>query len=312
MKRLNKHFTKLAKAYLADLEKIEQSFIKKEFNNKRMLRFWGGLVRDSNGKWLKYYFEGYKYFQYGIQLKPDLTNKNDIYLINASIKQIRAFIQGLINQDFKDYKTWLKTLHRKQIYNKNEIGTITRRRFALIIHSRIVLNAVIPLTVKYHDPYTNKGVQIIYLPKVDKEGLPKDIWENEKEVFHYYPDPKFLNQYLEVMQEKLQDIITSNSEISDHKLLSSIASYYQYGINTHMFENINQSLFANQMNALLQVFGYNPINHGILDFVAMRLQPVNFVKYFINEVKAGQKQKKLSLQLSNIQENRYLKLSKLI
>ena len=124
----------------------------------------------------------------------------------------------------------------------------------------------------------------MYLPEIEQNGLPKDVWQNDAVVYHHYPNPKYIHQYLSMLKKILQKI-TGYTDCSGNILLSSIALYYQYAINTHLFENINQSLFANQMNALLQLFGYNPIEHGILDFVAMRLQPENFVTYFIDEVK---------------------------
>lgn len=269
--------------YLNGLKKIEQSLREKDDTNLQMLEFWRGLVRDSDGRWLKYHFEGIKYFQHGKQSQPDLTNKIHLSLIKAAIRQNKAFVIGLKNKSYNNLRTWLIKLHQKQIYNKIEGKTLAGKRVSQGEHSRIVKDAVIPLAAKYHDLYTNKGIQVVGLSKIDQKGLPMDIWQNEKEVFHYYPEPKFLNQYLQVMKEILKEI-TTDSDMTDKEPLSKIASYYQYGINTHMFENINQSLFANQMNVLLQLFGFKPISHGILDFVSMRFQPANFNKYFIDEV----------------------------
>lgn len=269
--------------YLNGLKKIEQSLRKKDDTNLQMLEFWKGLVRDSDGRWLKYHFEGIKYFQYGKQSQVDLTNKIHLSLIKAAISQNKAFISGLRSKSFNNFRTWLIKLHQKQIYNKIEGKILASKRVSQGEHSRIVVDTIILLAAKYHDPYINKGTQIVHLPMIDQKGLPMDVWQNKQEVFHYYPEPEFLDQYLQVMKEILEEIIT-NSDMTDKELLSKIASYYQYGINTHMFENINQSLFANQMNALLQLFGFKPISHGILDFAAMRLQPENFIKYFIDEV----------------------------
>lgn len=269
--------------YLKKLKKIETAVVKKEISDQSLLEFWRGLVRDSDGRWLKYHYEGIKYFRFGQQAKPDLTSREETSYIKSSIRQNRAFLLGLKNQSFNNLRTWLIKLQREQVYGGIEGKLLRNIRVSQGEHSRIVVDAIVPLAAKYHDPYTNLGTQIVYLPKIDQEGLPKDIWQSSKEVFHYYPEPRFLDQYLQVMKEILKDLITS-PDISDKELLSKIALYYQYGVNTHMFENINQSLFCNQMNALLQVFGFKSINHGILDFAAMRLQPENFIKYFIDEV----------------------------
>lgn len=272
----------LLNQYLERLEKIEKSLIKKEVNNQ-LLEFWKGLVRDSEGRWLKYHTEGIKYFQYGKQSQPDLTSNVHLLLIKAATAQNKAFIHGLMDYSFKNYKKWIIELHQRQTYTKDKPQLLSKIRISQGEHSRIAVDAVVPLARKYNDPYINQGTQILYLPKIDKQALPVDKWQNEKQVFHYYPDPRFLDQYFQVMKEILTEIVTDLSSPSK-KSLVKVALYYQYAINPHMFENINQSLFANQMNALLQVFGFRPINHGILDFVAMRLQPDNFIRYFIDEV----------------------------
>jgi len=52
-----------------------------------------------------------------------------------------------------------------------------------------------------------------------------------------------------------------------------------------MFEAVNQSLFANHANVMLELIGFERIPQGVIDFAAMRLQPENFIKFFIDEVK---------------------------
>lgn len=292
----------LLQQYLKKLNNLEKAIQRKDETDSELLTFWKGVVRDSNGRWLEYYFEGYKYFQYGIQKIPDLHNSSNVSYLTTVINQQRDFIKGLINGNITDFMLWIISLHKKQIYTGHAIKVSSRQRFALIMHSRVVLGTVIPLAKKYQDPYRNTKTQVVYFPEIDKEGLPIDVWVNEKDVFHYYPKPKYYPQYLSVMEKTLQDILTISSK---EELLVKIATYYQYAISTHMFENVNQSLFANQVNALLQVFGYKPINHGALDFVAMRFQPQNFVRYFIDEVKAGQRKYPLDI------DKRYLRLSKL-
>lgn len=295
--------------YILELKEIETALFKKDFGNKKLARFWRGLVRDPHGKWLKYYFEGYKYFQYGIQSKPDLDNHRDVELLKAAINQQRSFLTGIQTQKYEDFKLWLISLHKKQIYNGNKVKFCNRRRFALIIHSKIVLGEVLPLAKKYQDLYSNKGIQKVQLLEIDKNGLPKDVWLNDNEVIHYYPDPKYFEEYLTAMKKTLQELLNLE-ENSENEVLNKIAAYYQYAINTHMFENINQSLFANQANALLHIFGYEPISHGILDFAAMRLQPKSFNRYFLEEVINEMNKEKQKSRLRSDSENFYLKLAK--
>jgi len=269
--------------YFTKLRQLKKLVDKKDFHNPDFLEFWKGLIRDSTGRWLAYYYKGVKYFKYGKQSKPDLNDKLQLALIKSSIKHEQAFLNGLNNRSFKNLKQWLIQLHYKQSYFGVGGQILLKRRISQGEHTQIIIGSVLPLARKYNDLYTNKGTQIVHLPGIDLHGCPMDSWK-DNQVIHYYPDPKYFNQYLKVMREKLEQFILKIDRQVDGKTLEIIASYYQYGINMHMFENVNQSLFTNQANAMLKLLGLKPIEHGILDFVAMRLQPKNFLNYFIDEV----------------------------
>ena len=271
--------------YFTELKRIEGLVSKKDFHNPEVLEFWKGLVRDPNGRWINYHAKGIKYFQYGKQSKPDLNNKKQLDLIRSSIEHEKAFLYGLEHKSLENLKEWLTKLHKKQIYIGNGAQILSRRLISRGEHSQIVKDSILTLAQKYGDPYTNTGTQIIYLPGIDPKGCPMDKWKNKSKVVHYYPGPKYFDQYLEIMKNKLKKFILKTPTAPDKKILVTIANYYQYAINIHLFKNINQSLFANQANAMLKQIGLKPIEHGILDFAAMRLQPQNFAKYFIEEVK---------------------------
>lgn len=271
--------------YLVRLKKIERLVSKKDSNNPEVIEFWKGLVRDPNGRWINYHSKGIKYFQYGKQSKPDLNDKIQLALVKSSIKQEKAFLYGLEHKSFKNLKEWLTKLHKNQAYIGNGGQILSKIRISMGEHTQIVKGAILTLAQKYGDPYTNADTQTVYLPGIDPKGCPMDKWENKNKVIHYYPDPKYFDQYLGVMKNKLKKFILNTAGAYDKEILVIIANYYQYAINMHLFEGINQSLFANQINAMLKQIGLKPIEHGILDFVAMRLQPKNFAKYFIDEVK---------------------------
>lgn len=271
--------------YFARLKRIERLVSKKDFHNPEVLEFWKGLVRDPNGRWINYHSKGIKYFQYGKQSRPDLNSKIQLALVKSSIKHEKAFLYGLKYKSLKNLKEWLTKLHKKQIYTGNGGQILSKRRISMGEHSQIAKASILTLARKYDDPYTNTGTQTVYLPRIDPKGYPMDKWENKSKVIHYYPDPKYFDQYLEIMKNMLKRFILKTEGAADKEILVIIANYYQYAINMHLFEDINQSLFANQVNAMLKQIGLRPIGHGILDFVAMRLQPKNFAKYFIDEVK---------------------------
>lgn len=279
---ITKETTK-SKSYPAKLRRLEKMVERKDFHNPEFLELWKGLVRDSSGRWVTYYQRGVKYFKYGKQSAPDLNDELQLALIKSSIKHERAFLNGLQKESFKNFKHWLVQLHHKQSYFGTGGQILLKRRISQGEHSQVVAGSVLSLAQKYNDPYTNKGTQVVRLPGIDPNGCPMDKWVNNQ-VTHYYPDSKYFDQYLKIMKNKLVQFILKADHKIDKKILEIIANYYQYGINMHIFENVNQSLFANQANAMLKLLGLKPIEHGIIDFSAMRLQPKNFSKYFIDEV----------------------------
>ncbi|OGE18798.1 trehalose-phosphatase [Candidatus Daviesbacteria bacterium RIFCSPHIGHO2_02_FULL_41_10] len=245
---------------------------------------WPGLIRDASGRWQKYHRRGIKYFKYGSQPKPDLTDREQFNLLVSSIASEKAFIEGLLDRSFENIEDWLIKLHKIQAYKGIRGKLLTVRRISRGEHSKIAKLAILPLARKYADPYINEGVQTLYLLNISDEGLPRDRWINSNSVIHSYPDPKFSEQYLQVMEKALDEFMRNIKSSDKNKLLLLIARYYQYAINMHMFEHVNQTLFCNQLNAMLKLINQNPIEHGVLDFAAMRLQPENFTNYFIDEV----------------------------
>lgn len=274
--------------YFAKSKRLKKLIEEKNFHNPGFLEFWKGLVRDSTGRWFTYYLKGIKYFKYGKQSKPNLNDKLQLTLVKSSIKHEQAFLSGLQKESFKNLKQWLIQLHHKQSYFDTKGQVLFKRRISQGEHSQVVVGSILSLAQKYNDPYINKRAQVVCLPGIDPSGCPIDKWGNNQ-VVHYYPDPKYFDQYLKIMKSKLEQFVLKADHKIDKKILKIIANYYQYGINMHMFETVNQSLFINEANAMLKLLGLRPIEHGIIDFVAMRLQPENFAKYFIDQVKRANK-----------------------
>ncbi|MDO8638166.1 MAG: hypothetical protein Q7R43_01210 [Candidatus Daviesbacteria bacterium] len=273
---------------VAQLDSVE-SKINKGIIDDEVIAYWQSLVRDTDGRYAKYAEnpDTKGYFS-GTQPKPDLTDTKQLKYIQSSIDQDKAFLQGLNDGSYQgDFKTWLQELHIKQSYKGTGGDLIEGRPIAGGAHTPVVEDEVIPIAKKYGDPYTvdPKKRNIVQLSGIDQKGLPYDQWtQNNEFVIHYYPDSKYYDMYLTQMEKSLdkynQAISSGNSQAS----LNAIAEYYQYGVNARMFEQTNQALFANQANAMLTQIGLKAPEQGILDFVAMRLQPKNFAKYFTDEV----------------------------
>ena len=67
------------------------------------------------------------------------------------------------------------------------------------------------------------------------------------------------------------------------KILAKIAEHYQYAANARPYGQINNSLFMNEINTLLQKAGMKTMPHGNLDQISMHLQPEAFQRYFIDQ-----------------------------
>ena len=142
---------------------------------------------------------------------------------------------------------------------------------------RIVEN----IAKEYGDNYSTSDISSVKL-----EGIPKEAYPTNAYTRHIYPDGKYMRKYFEQMQRTAKEALELiENGASQDKILVKLAEHYQYAANARPFGQINNSLFMNEINTLLQKAGMKPIPHGILDHVAQRMQPDAFKKYFIDEYK---------------------------
>ena len=134
---------------------------------------------------------------------------------------------------------------------------------------------------KYGDKYSTRGVSQVKL-----DGIPDAACPVNKGTEHIYPDGRYMHKYFEQMQRTAKEAIELIEKgAAQDKILAKLAEHYQYAANARPFGQINNSLFMNEINTLLQKAGMKPMPHGILDHVAQRMQPEAFKKYFIDEYK---------------------------
>ena len=136
---------------------------------------------------------------------------------------------------------------------------------------------------QYGDPFRVANTSTVNLPGIPKGNLP--INQNLGGTFyHWYPDGgDALRPYYEQMyrtSKEALDLIKRNA--SERTILEKIAEHYQYAANARPYGQINNSLFMNEVNSLLQRAGLRTMPHGELDIAAMHLQPNTFKKYFID------------------------------
>ena len=131
---------------------------------------------------------------------------------------------------------------------------------------------------RYADPYraNNPNYTTVKLNGISPSGLPAN-----SESTHLYPTADYLDEYFVQMYRTSKEAINLINNNANKKLIiDKIAEHYQYAVNARPFEQINNSLFMNEVNTLLKKAGMQTIPHGILDHAAQRLQPQTFIKYF--------------------------------
>ncbi|MBP3925387.1 LysM peptidoglycan-binding domain-containing protein [bacterium] len=150
---------------------------------------------------------------------------------------------------------------------------------------------------QYGDPYRlSKEYHKVKLKNIPEEGLPMDNIPREMvdgkwrygEGSHAYPDGTHLTSYYEQMHRTSKEAIAliESGTASEKQILEKLAEHYQYAANARPYDQINNSLFMNELNTLLSKAGMKNIPNGNLDFAAMHLQPETFQKYFIDQYHA--------------------------
>lgn len=139
------------------------------------------------------------------------------------------------------------------------------------------------LAKKYGDPYrnfTDRPAEPVHLSGISAQSLPQNMPLMSPGQRHFYPAPEAFDQYFTQMQERLKRLDDLPKDAPKDVVLKNVAEFYQYGANVRPFYNVNNSLFMNMTNELLNRHGLKPVYHGILDHAAQRLQPEAFNRYF--------------------------------
>ncbi len=265
---------------LRQLDDAEKAMRKKE-----PTQFWLECVRDARGKWAKYSGKssrfGVKYFR-GHQPKVNYDDSEEVTYLQNSIIVRRAFYMGLEkvnNMTLSQFQEWLENLRRTLEYRP--VDEWLHQRFATHAHTIIVEEEVIPLAQEYGDIYKPNGISGPQFAGFPKNALPYDETENDQ-IIHHYPKLDVKDYYLNSALISLKIIM--KKQLNEKEYIYEIAKFYQLLINLHYFAAMNASLYMNLANGLLEIAGIPGIENGIIDFVALRLQPENFAKYFYDEV----------------------------
>ncbi len=132
---------------------------------------------------------------------------------------------------------------------------------------------------KYGDKFTLDKHSKVLLPNISQEALP----ENHNGRHWYAPGTHYSEYFTEMYRTANNCMNLIKSGASQTDILSAIAEHYQYAANLRCYNNINNSLFMNEINTMLKKAGMKTMPHGMMDHVAQRFQPDSFKKYFVDE-----------------------------
>ena len=132
---------------------------------------------------------------------------------------------------------------------------------------------------KYGDEYTLDKASSVKLPGISREALPENL--NGR---HWYAPGTHYSEYFGEMYRTAKNCMNLIEQgASQSEILGAIAEHYQYAANLRCYNNINNSLFMNEVNTMLKKANMPTMPQGMLDHVAQRFQPDSFKKYFIDE-----------------------------
>ena len=254
--------------------------------NKQPTDFWIQCVRDASGRWLKYEGHssryGVKYFR-GYQPMVDYANADEVTYLVQSIETRRMFYKGLESTKFMDVPSFIELLERlRTTLQYRPVDEWLHQRFATSAHTIIVQEEIMTIAKKYQDPYATGESTGPTFTNFPKQSLPYDKHEDEL-IVHHYPNLEWTEYYLGAALSKLKELCTG--DLTREEYIYRTANFYQLLINLHYFAAMNASLYMNMANGLLEAGGIKGIENGIIDFVALRLQPTAFQEYFLTEVK---------------------------
>lgn len=261
----------------------------------QLQNYWEGLVRDAgrSNELSRYQSEAGHYYR-GTQATPDLSNPSVINYIKSNVDAQESFLTGLTNpnnlnsnQGFIDF---LRSLHTQQAYKGDQPGVINQLGAVNSGGHEAIARSYVAERSPSYQSFLDNPAQTLYevrLPGISTpQGASRDF-KLPNRIEHEYPtmDNTTLDQYAQQMRLRLQMLNQPNLSMDDQ--LRLIGEFYQYGAISRPFNEVNNSLFMNMVNGLLEQRGLTPIEQGFMDFAAMRMQPDEFTTFFRQQVQAA-------------------------
>ena len=245
-----------------------------ELNKNELVRFNGNGGKPVNQDYIqaskdarKYMIDAVESGRYTASTDSYIETMNEMHKVSASGKS------GNLD--------WYKDAgNGKMSVNPGQIRNGGRPRNSRIEQA----TKVEEVAKRYNDPFRVKNeYATVDLAAIPRNNLPVNQY-TEGRFFHYYPrGGDALRPYYQQMQRTAKEAVSLiNQQAPEREIIEKIAEHYQYAANARPYGQINNSLFMNEVNTLLQKAGLRPMPHGELDIAAMHLQPNTFKKYFVD------------------------------
>jgi len=180
--------------------------------------------------------------------------------------------EGSFKQEFS---RWMDESHRLSNYSKGAYHAALlpgvrrdRGRYAAWIPKSRRAGAV-----AYFDRVASEsGIGPMIEGALPVRGISdQDQPANFRDGRHLYPHPSAVGAYVDLAAGYLFRIRALIKRGDAARARSLIGHYYHVLVNAHPYENVNNSLFANQMVHLLRLTGHPGVSHGDLDHLLMRM-----------------------------------------
>ena len=209
-----------------------------------------------------------------------------------------AITSGQYTNSFESYVNTMNNMHRVSATGRNgnsewysqagnggnsiNPGQI-RGRGAMVNHRTNTAIEAEQIAKQYGDSYRVTATESqVNLKGIPDKYKPTDYYQGEHA--HQYPDGEGMGYYYKEMHRTSKEALNLiNNGASEQQILLKIAEHYQYAANARPYGQINNSLFMNEINTLLQKAGMKTIPHGNLDQISMHLQPETFQRYFVDQ-----------------------------
>lgn len=225
----------------------------------------------------------------------------------AQAKARQIFWQGIEEGragDWQRFKQLLQQAHREAHYkgNSNDAGVI--RTGGRMVNGYFYEAGEV---MKQHGlvfPHTQNVPLVL-------RGIPEQFLPFNKGIEHFYPPGKHallstaLDPYFTEMHRVCDEFMQMvPGETPPGDVMRKVAEFYQYAANARPFGEVNNSLFMNISNAMLNRHGLEGVAHGIWDHTAHRVPQDRFIEAFAQHIAEQNRLNPLAPMAENISVSR--------